>query len=231
MSILADRIHPTAATSLHLTKTSPARALPLSSWLPLFSLSPSSTAVLLWLGRPVSAAFTDLVQLPLCSLEQPEEAALTAEWKECFSIVKTKLFSLTSWDHSSSGQRQMIKTGLVTMKGLPSYLLTCHSRAQWLFSALPWKCYSLRLPSETMHFYAILKTWEHCPRKCRSVRFLHIYTHTDLHTNISTHTHIYIYIVRINFILEISQMQLPCISKRQELQETQERHKILATSN
>lgn len=148
MSILADRIHPTAATSLHLTKTSPARALPLSSWLPLFSLSPSSTAVLLWLGRPVSAAFTDLVQLPLCSLEQPEEAALTAEWKECFSIVKTKLFSLTSWDHSSSDQRQMIKTGLVTMKGLPSYSFTCHSRAQRSSTALPRKCCSFRLPPE-----------------------------------------------------------------------------------
>lgn len=127
---MSDKIHPTAATSLHLTKTSPVRALPLSSWLPLFSFSPSSTAVLLWLGRPVSTAFTDLVQLPLCSLEQPEEAALTAEWKECFSIVKKNLFSLTSWDHSSSDQRQMIKTGLVTMKGLPSYSFACHSGAQ-----------------------------------------------------------------------------------------------------
>lgn len=68
----------------------------------LLTLSPSSTALLLRLGRPVSTSFTDLAQLPLCSLDQPEEAALTAEWKECFSIVKTKLFSSTFWDHSSS---------------------------------------------------------------------------------------------------------------------------------
>lgn len=68
----------------------------------LLTLSPSSTALLLRLGRPVSTSFTDLVQLPLCSLDQPEEAALTAEWKECFIIVKTKLFSSTSWDHSRS---------------------------------------------------------------------------------------------------------------------------------
>lgn len=38
MSVLAERVHPTAATSLLLKKTSPARALPLSSWLPLFLL-------------------------------------------------------------------------------------------------------------------------------------------------------------------------------------------------
>lgn len=171
MSILADRTHPTAAASLHLTKTSPARALPLSSWLPLFSLCPFSTAVLLWLGRPASAAFTDLLQLPLRSLEQPEEAALTAEWKECFSIVKTKLFSLTPWDHSSSDQRQMIRTGLLTMKGLPSYSLMCHSRAQGLFTALSRKRCSLRLPAKQnrtfLHYPDDMRTLPQKMQRCK----------------------------------------------------------------
>lgn len=96
----------------------------------LLTLCPASTVLLLRRGRPVSASFTALVPLPLCSLDQPEEAALTAEWKECFSIAKTKLFSSASWDCSGSDSWQMIKTGLGTMKGFPRYSFTCHSRAQ-----------------------------------------------------------------------------------------------------
>lgn len=59
------------------------------------------------------------------------------------------------------------------------------------------------------------------------------YIHTQMYIRIfaHTHTHVHVYTVCINFILEINQMQLPCISKRQELQDTQERHEILATSN